>query len=126
MRLPAPGVVVVAALAALASSHPAAAGGSGGGQSCRLVHGRLAVWNGNPAVRIWPVGTQRELGVVDAHGDAAGDKLLPTEVEQLIQAAPDRTVVFGDYRVCALTRQRPGRMQIVYIDGASHLRAEAR
>jgi hypothetical protein len=99
---------------------------SSGAGGCFEVHGRLAIWNGTPSVRIWPVGTRRELGVVAPDGDAAGDPLLPGPVATLIQAAPDHTAVFGDYRVCPLSRDKPGRMRIVYIAGASRLRAERR
>ena len=99
---------------------------SGGAGACFDVHGRLAIWNGNPAVRIWPAGTRRELGVVAPDGDAAGDHLLPGPVAALIQGAPDHTVVFGNYRVCPLSPEKAGRMQIVYIAGASRLRAERR
>jgi hypothetical protein len=113
-------------LASTAAAPPTAAGGALGVGECHVVHGRLAVWNGTPAIRIWPVGTRRELGVVDAHGDAAGEKLLPDEVQGLLGAATDSPVIFGDYRVCALTKQRPGRMQIVYITEARHLRVEKR
>ncbi len=72
------------------------------------------------------MGTRRQLGVVAPDGDAAGDPLLPDPVATLIQGAPDHTVVFGDYRVCPLSPERPGRMRIVYIIGASRLRAERR
>jgi hypothetical protein len=121
-------MVAIAIFAALmAAAEPAMAGGAVGAPECHVVRGRLAVWNGTPSVRIWPVGTRRELGVVDAHGDAAGDRLLPAPVQALIEkGGPDRAVVFGDYRVCALTKQKPGRMQIVYIAKASRLRAEER
>jgi hypothetical protein len=122
-RIGAAGVIALVIVAApAAAGEPAAADA----HRCHVIRGRLAVWNGTPAIRIWPVGTRRELGVVDAHGDAAGDMLLPAPVRALIEAASDSTVVFGDYRVCALTEQRPGRMQIVYIAEASHLRAEKR
>ena len=105
---------------------PMAAGAQASAGACFDVHGRLAIWNGNPAVRIRPVGTRRQLGVVTPNGDAAGDHLLPGPVATLIQASPDHTVVFGDYRVCPLSPERAGRMRIVYIAGASRLRAERR
>ena len=123
MPSPARTIVVLAGLFGCAAIPVASAAGAG---ACFDVHGRLAIWNGNPAVRIWPVGTRRELGVVAPDGDAAGDHLLPGPVAALIQAAPDHTVVFGDYRVCPLSPPRPGRMRIVYIAGAGRLRAERR
>jgi hypothetical protein len=93
---------------------------------CFVVHGRLAIWNGNPSVRIWPVGSRRMIGVHDRQGQAEADSLLPTEVRRLILGREDRTVVFGDYAVCPLTRRRPGRMQIVFIERADHLVAAQR
>jgi hypothetical protein len=115
------GLALAALLAPAGASGAAPADGA-----CHVIRGRLAVWNGTPSVRIWPVGTRRELGVVDAHGDAEGERLFPSPVAALIEPAPDRTVVFGDYRVCPLSPQQPGRMQIVYIAGATRLRAERR
>ena len=32
---------------------------------CFSVHGRLSTYNGNPAVRLWRIGTRRVLGVSD-------------------------------------------------------------
>jgi hypothetical protein len=105
---------------------PMAAGAQPSADGCFDVRGRLAIWNGNPAVRIWPVGTRRQLGVVAPDGDAAGEPLLPEAVATLIQAAPEHTVVFGNYRVCPLSPEKAGRMRIVYIASASRLRAEPR
>jgi predicted dehydrogenase len=81
------------------------------------VHGRLSIWNGNPAVRIWIVGTHRMLGIRD--GTA-----YPTNLEQLL-VSPD-TEVFGDFVVCPLTRYKKGVMQVVCVDSASNLRVSQR
>jgi hypothetical protein len=118
--------LALAVLLVLTVPRHSIARGSPMAAECHLIRGRLAVWNGTPSVRIWPVGTRRELGVADAHGDTAGERLFPAEVAALIEPAPDRTVVFGDYRVCPLSPRRPGRMQMVYIAGASRLRAAPR
>jgi len=93
---------------------------------CFTVRGRLEIWNGTPSVRIWPVGTRRMLGVVTASGSPDGGPLMPPPVQALIDQAPDQGAVYGDYRVCPLTRDQPGRMRAVYILGATRLRAERR
>lgn len=85
------------------------------------MRGRLAIWNGTPSVRIWPVGTRRMLGVLTADSDAEGDGLMPPAVQRLIQSAPFDTVVFGDYEVCSLTPTRRGWMQMVFIRRAERL-----
>ena len=110
--------LILAVSAAVAA--PAAPG------PCFQVHGRLAVWNGSPAVRIQPVGSRRVLGVHTPAGEGYGDDLVPAAVQAMVSASPEDTVVLGDYRVCPLTPDRPGRMRIVYIASATHLRAARR
>lgn len=51
---------------------------------CFVVHGRLAIGNGTPSVRIWPVGTKRILGVNDAQNDPEGEELFPPDVRRMI------------------------------------------
>ncbi len=91
---------------------------------CFTVRGRLVVGNGTPSVRIWIVGTRRMLGVLNARGDAEGEGLMPPEVAGRVGPAGDRRV-FGDYRVCPLGPDRPGRMRDVFISDAGGLRVEA-
>jgi hypothetical protein len=111
MRLP-----ILAALCAIASA-PAVADG------CRTVHGRMSLANGAPSVRIWVVGGHRILGVVQVH-----QKLddLPANIRQIWAARGVQAMwssdLFGDYRVCPVTRSRPGRMQLVTVAAGSNLR----
>ena len=90
--------------------------------TCRTVHGRMALWNGTPTVRIWVVGTRRILGV--AQQDEAFDR-LPASVRKLWDGKnPDAdwsTVIYGDFKVCALAPGRPGRMQEVEVMDARRL-----
>jgi hypothetical protein len=88
---------------------------------CFNVHGRLAVWNGMPSVRIWHVGTRRIFGVFDGAGDADSNNLFPESVAALLGADPLSISVYGDYEVCPLDRDRPGRMRPVCIAGTAHL-----
>ena len=104
----------------LATDGPSACAASAKrGGACFVVHGRLAVWNGDPAMRIWRIGTKRMLGVVGADGDAASANLTPSSVDRV--RTTNFTEVDGDYRVCPLTASKPGRMQIVCIDSAAKL-----
>ena len=82
----------------------------------------MALWNGTPTVRIWEMGTHRVLGV-----GRAGDGLaqLPDSIRALWSGKnPDanwNSVIYGDFRVCALAPTRPGRMQLVKVVGARRL-----
>src|SRR5215470_20323534 len=95
--------------------------------ACFSVHGRITIYNGTPSVRIWPVGTNRLLGVLDGSGAAESDHIVPPELNALIVSRGDGsfTSVFGDFSVCPLTRQQPGRMQMVCIKGVTKLRASS-
>jgi len=93
---------------------------------CFTIHGRLFVANGTPGVRIWRVGTTRILGVTDGDGDAEGKSLLPPSVQKLLKADPFFTDIYGDYNVCPLEIDRPGRMRTVCVESASHLLAVTR
>jgi hypothetical protein len=81
--------------------------------TCFTVHGRLSRRSGTPSTRIWPVGTHRILGV--------SGEIIPDNVERQLR---DDAEIFGDYRVCPLTPQQPGKMQSVCIDKAERLVAK--
>ena len=74
---------------------------------CWNVRGRVSLHNGNPSVRIWPVGTKRLLGVRDAE-----PPLLPPEMRKSLSWDHH---VFADLKVCPLTKPRERRMQVVCI-----------
>jgi hypothetical protein len=75
---------------------------------CFRVHGRLGSSNG-VGYKIWPVGTKRYLGLTEV------PKWLADTIDQR------HVMIFADFVVCPLTRARPGVMQIVTIDTATHL-----
>lgn len=79
---------------------------------CFPVHGRASMWNGNPTLRIWKIGSKRMLGVREA---APVPQNLKDEFDSFW------TEVFGDFLVCPFTPSRPGRMQIVCVESAHHL-----
>jgi hypothetical protein len=107
---------LIGALAALALASQAPAHG------CTTVHGRMQVWNGNPAVRISVIGSKRVLGVVQQ--DERFDD-LPEDIHRAWRASgqgpEDGLALFGDFEVCAETPSRPGRMQMVRVVGGQRL-----
>jgi hypothetical protein len=113
--------LIIAALCAIAAS-PATAS-----EPCRIVHGRMSLANGTPSVRIWVVGARRVLGVVQQ--DESFDD-LPANIRHLWAAHGDEAMwssyLFGDFHVCPVTKSRPGRMQIVRVEGATNLRIRPR
>ena len=84
---------------------------------CYQVHGRLSVC-ANMRLYLWPVGTQRLLAVSYAPDAPRADPPMPPNLAQAIGLDVD---VFGDFRVCPFTPERPDKLRIVCIDSASHL-----
>ena len=82
---------------------------------CKLVHGRLNLYNGLPRAVLWPVGTKRLLGVP---GDREESPLVPKEV---LSKLSSKNVVFADFTVCPLSQEKPGQMQWVCITAASRV-----
>ena len=107
---------MIAAAMALAMVSQAPAHG------CGMVHGRMAVWNGAPSVRISIIGSKRILGVVQQDETFAA---LPAVIRQAWapdgQGPQDGVALVGDFRVCAVTASRPGRMQLVRVVGGRAL-----
>ncbi|WP_372782527.1 hypothetical protein [Phenylobacterium sp.] len=95
--------------------------------SCRTVHGRMDLWNGAPTVRIRVIGTRRVLGVVQPH-ERFDD--LPPSVRRIWTGqdadADWKTSITGDFKVCAVRPERPGRMPRVRLIAAGRLTARAR
>lgn len=85
---------------------------------CFNVHGRLSTYNGNPAVRLWLIGTRRVLGVSDQRFSLPGYRNIP---EDLAQQLDGENIVIGDFLVCPFTRSRPGAMQLMCIESAKNV-----
>jgi len=81
---------------------------------CTAIRGRLTLDNGR--TRIWPVGTQRLLGVPAKENETP---VLPKEVAKILK--PDEGAVFGNFVVCPLSAPRAGEMQWVCIKSAENL-----
>lgn len=85
---------------------------------CFRVHGRLSVYNGAPALRIFNLGTKRVLGISEQRFAVPGFRNVPEEITSNIDH--DKTLI-ADYVVCPFTRQRRGQMQLVCIEKVSNL-----
>ncbi|MDQ2859690.1 MAG: hypothetical protein M3T55_02980 [Pseudomonadota bacterium] len=87
---------------------------------CFTVHGRLSLANGNPSFRIWPIGSSRMLGVWETGDEMPMAERFPPRIVNLFGSDPDAMNIFGDFRVCPITRRRVGHMQIVTVRSVSH------
>ena len=87
---------------------------------CFAVHGRLSVYNGNPTIRLWRIGTKRILGVRDPEeaSGVPGPPPIPASIRGKLDFDKN---VYGDFLVCPLTRSEPGRMQIICIESGKNL-----
>lgn len=95
--------------------------------SCYWTHGRLAFYNGNPAFRLWKIGTHRLLGIysgpsADRFGEDNEHLELPSNVERTF--IPTHNRIFGDFEVCPLELERQGAMQAACIELAKNLVVE--
>jgi hypothetical protein len=82
---------------------------------CFKVHGRVRVVNGTGIV-IWRIGTDRLLGVED-------EELIPDNLRKAMFKYDNEwgSDVYGDFEVCPFTKRKPGEMQMVCAESASHL-----
>jgi hypothetical protein len=86
--------------------------------NCYQVRGRLDVYNGAPALRIWKIGTKRILGVSEQRFAVAGYRNVPEDI--LAKINPEKSLL-GDFVVCPFTRQRKNEMQLVCIEKGTNL-----
>jgi hypothetical protein len=62
---------------------------------------------------MWPVGTQRHLGVLPSE-----EEIMPDNVRRYLGFDRD---IYGDFLVCPFTTERPGWMRFVCIQRAENL-----
>jgi hypothetical protein len=95
--------------------------------SCYWTHGRLIIANGNPAFRLWKVGTHRILGIysgpsVDRYGPDNEDPELPANLLGKFKHYENR--VFADFEICPLEPEKPGELQAACIESAKNIVVE--
>jgi hypothetical protein len=91
--------------------------------ACFNVHGRLSVYNGAPALRIWKIGTKSMLGVSQQRFALSGYRNLPDEIQNQIKEDVD---LWGDFLGCPFTRAKAGEMQMVCVEAGRNLKAKKR
>jgi hypothetical protein len=90
---------------------------------CFSLHGRLSVYNGAPAIRLWRMGTNRMLGISEQRFALPGYRNLP---ESLTQQLNQENEIFGDFIVCPFTKPKPREMQLVCIEAAKNVTVQKR
>ena len=84
----------------------------------------MTIGPGTPAVRIWPRGTHRLLGVVNPKNEADAGSMLPSNLRKMMTPRSGY-VVWGKFHVCPIISEQAGTMRLVTIDRADDLsRAE--
>jgi len=109
---------------------------------CYWTRGRLNFYQGNPAYRIWKVGTKRILGIYSGPNSQRIDPLdnefpeFPANLRRAYNAEYDHNValkrstpelvgpVFADFEICPLEPERASWMQAVCIESAKNMFAE--
>lgn len=85
---------------------------------CFTLHGRLSVYNGAPALRLWKVGSRRMLGISEQRFTVAGYRNVPENIESQLN---QDVAIFGDFLVCPFTPPRPKEMRLVCIEEGKNL-----
>src|SRR6266851_4766894 len=85
---------------------------------CFNMRGRLSVYNGAPAVRLWRIGTRRVMGISEQRFSQSGYRNLP---EDLLKQLNVESELFGDFLVCPFTPAKPREMQLVCIESAKNV-----
>ena len=79
---------------------------------CFGIHARFAVYTGDGQEDLWPVGSRRLLMVM-----AGGDRLY-----RMLGDGLDDSYIFGDFVVCPLEKEIPGKKRAVCIKEMKNLR----
>ena len=91
--------------------------------ACFKVRGRLAVYNGAPALRIWKIGTKRMLGISEQRFAIAGFRNIPEDLQNKID---QDKFLYADFVVCPFTKSQPNEMQLVCIEKATNVQIKDR
>ncbi len=91
--------------------------------ACFTVHGRLYFAVTSPEIRIWRGGTHRVLGILAPDGST--ERVLSEAMLERLWGGRDRPgQIWGDYEVCPLTPDQPGKMQMACLADATKLFVE--
>jgi len=105
---------------------------------CYWTRGRITCCNGNPAMRMWKVGTKRILRIHSGPGADRIDPLdnehpeLPANLQKAYEAdyrhrvqskgdLGSTDIVYGEFEVCPFEPEHPGWMQAVCVESAKNI-----
>jgi len=87
-------------------------------EPCFKYHGRLSSQNGI-GLTVWLIGTTRRVGLANDFGQ------LPAAIRRyLIITSPEHSYVYGDFEICPVEPDTPGRLRQVCVAGAEKLVVE--
>lgn len=85
---------------------------------CFKIRGRMFFSNGTPSIRIWPVRTNRILGISEGRFYLEDYENVPDE---LVHQLSWETAMYADFIVCPFTNDAPGVMRLVCVESAENI-----
>ena len=96
--------------------------------SCYWTRGRLSIYNGNPSLRVWKIGTKHLFGIYSGPStfpprtsEDSESPELPPNLESLDGPLDDGGEIFADFEVCPLRPEHPHQMQPACIESAKNV-----
>jgi hypothetical protein len=86
--------------------------------ACFEIRGRMAIYNGNPRLRIWPVGTKKLLALSERRGTMNEDYNVPKE---LLEQLSFGKAMYADFTICPFTDDEPGVMRLACVESAEDI-----
>jgi len=90
---------------------------------CFKVKGRMTFSNGNPSIRIWPVGTNRMLGISEGRFYLEDYENVP---EDLVRQLTWNNEMFADFTVCPFTDDELSVMRYICVESAENISVRER
>lgn len=90
---------------------------------CYTVHGRLYFVPESPEIRLWRIGTHRVLGILAPDGSDQ-NALSEAMLERLWGGGDRPGRIYGEFEVCPLSPDQPGRMQMACLASATRMFVE--
>jgi len=110
-------VILVIVIPTFAAPIPKCKGNPKVIDACYSIHGRINLGADTIRLRLWPIGTDRLLGVKGGPNiDDAGEPIFPQNLK-----LNQNDVIYGDFEVCPFTQERKGTMRFVCIESAYNL-----
>ena len=96
-------------------AHPLVSG------ACFEFRGRLAFYNGTPSMRIWPIGTNRLLGISESKYFLQGYASIPST---LVNKLKWGNAIYANFIACPFAKQTPDTMQLICVESATNVQVK--